>query len=120
MDIEILSEFLNESGIHAFYPFEFPISASSDCSYVEITGGTSKKGGVGRLYIRVITRAEHPSKSLNKSKEICKYLSNEKEDAFFIGTEELIQSIPETPTPLYLGEENGRYLFSYNYTLIFG
>ncbi len=123
MEIELILEKLNGSGIHTFYPLAFPTSAPDGCSYIETSGGTPERGGVNRMFLRVMTRETHPSLSLQKSYAIRKYLSENLKGAFFNSDEkqrEVLNVEPDTPTPLYVGEEDGKFITSYNYTLILG
>jgi hypothetical protein len=118
MKIEALNTFLNDSGLHTFYPFMFP-SDSGTCTTFNITGGTVKRGGVQKIYLRVLTRESHPSISINKANEIRQYLSSNLKGAFFDGIE-VLNIETDNPEPLFLGEEDGFYTVSYNYTIIEG
>jgi hypothetical protein len=116
--IESLNAFLNNSEIHTFIPFVFPSNLEA-CSTINISGGTVKRGGVQKVFLRVLTRETHPSISVNKANEIKEYLSSNLKGAFFDGTE-VLNVEANSPEPLYIGEEDGLYLVSYNYTIIEG
>lgn len=118
MKIEGLNTFLNNSAIHTFIPFVFPSDLEA-CSTINITGGTAKRGGVQKIYLRVLTRETHPSISVDKANEIKEYLFSDLKGAFFDGTE-VLHIETNNPEPLFIGEEDGLYLVSYNYTIIEG
>ena len=119
MKIESLEPFFNESDIHTFYPFMFPSSSKAGCSTFDITGGTSSRGGVSKLYLRVVSREKHPSVVLNKAYEIKAHLYENLKGAFFDG-KEVLNIETDTPEPLFIGEEAGAYYVSWNYTIIEG
>ena len=108
---------LNKSGVHKFYPFQFPDTLN--CSTIDISGGTVKRGGVQKVYMRIVTREKHPSLAIQKANEIKEYLYANAKGAFFDGLK-VIQIDADTPEPLYIGEENGAYSVSWNYTIIEG
>jgi hypothetical protein len=118
MELESVFTFLNNSELHTFYPFAFP-SSDEVCSVVNVTGGTVKRGGVQKIQLRVLTRETHPSKAIKKSHEIKKYLYENFKGAFFNGLE-VLNIEANTPEPLLIGEENGAYSVSWNYTIIEG
>lgn len=120
MDVKSLSDFLNKSNIHTFYPLQFPISAPDGCSYVEFTGGTPERAGVQTYYLRVMTREVHIGIAMDKCKEIKKYLLENLKGASFDDDKEVLMIRTDGPEPYYLGEEDGRHTFSWNYTFIYG
>ncbi|CDQ21705.1 hypothetical protein [Halobacillus karajensis] len=118
MGVEELNTFLNGSGLHTFYPYAFP-SNSVTGSTINITGGTVKRGGVGRSQLKILTRGEHPKIATDISKEIGKYLKDNLKGAFFNGYE-ILNVDQLNPEPLYIGEEHGVYTVSMNYDLLEG
>jgi Bacteriophage minor capsid protein len=118
MKLESLFNFLKDSGIHTFYPLTFP-SSSEVCSIVDITGGTVERGGVQKVYVRILTRETHPKFAIDKADEIKKYLFSNLKGAFFDG-KKVLNIETDNPSPLYIGEENGTYLVSMNYTILQG
>lgn len=117
MKLETLHGFLDGSNLHPFYPLVFP--SSDSCSMVEITGGTPTRGGVNRVYIRILTRETHPKYAIDKALEISDFLQTEMKGAFFDGKKVLTVEA-DNPSPLFLGEEGGFYIVSMNYTIIEG
>lgn len=118
MKLESVNDFLNTSGIHTFYPLMFP-STDAKCSTVDLTGGTFKRGGVQKIFMRIVTRESHPQLAINKALEIQGFLTTDFKGAFFDGLEVLnIES--DNPSPLFLGDENGLYTVSMNYTILEG
>jgi hypothetical protein len=117
MKLESLTDFLNTSNLHTFYPLVFP-SSDEVCSMLDITGGT-ERGGITKIYLRVLTREVHPKSAIDKSRDIKQYLSSNMKGAFFDGLE-VINVEADTPEPLFLGEENGVYTVSMNYTILEG
>lgn len=117
MKLESINNFLNDSKIHTFYPISFP--SSDVASVVNITGGTVERGGVYEVHLRVITRETHPSKAINKSHETKQYLFSNLKGAFFNG-KKVLKIETNTPEPLPIGEENGLYSVSWNYTILEG
>lgn len=118
MGIESLFGFLNNSGIHTFYPLCFP-SSSDASSMVEITGGTVRRGGVQKIYVRILTRETRPKNAMDKALEISDYIQSEMKGAFFDGLK-VLHIDADNPSPLYLGEEDGLFTVSMNYTIIQG
>jgi hypothetical protein len=118
MELESIKTFLNKSGIHTFYPFAFP-SDSEAYSVFDLTGGTVERGGVNKAYLRILTRESHPSIAVAKAAEIKNYLFSEMKGAFFDG-KQVLNIETDQPAPLYIGEENGLYTVSMNYTLLEG
>jgi len=118
MDIEQLNNFLNDSGVHSFYPYSFP-SDEHNASVCDITGGTASRGGAYKMFLQIETREKHPQIAIAKAKEIRKYLQDNLKGAFFDG-KKVVNVEANTPEPLYLGEENGAYSVSWNYTIIEG
>lgn len=119
MKLESLFTFLNDSGLHTFYPLSFPDSSSEACSVVDITGGTVERGGVRNIYVKITTRETHPKLAVDKLNEITEYLFSNLKGAFFDGKQVLnIQT--DNPSPLYLGEDEGFYIVSMNYTILEG
>lgn len=117
MDIEKLNEFFSSSNIHTFYPFSLP-SDESIGSVFNVSGGTGSRAGVHKVYLRIITQETHPKLALDKSKEISKYL--QKLVGTFFNEKEVLQVTADTPTPLYIGEENGVFSVSWNFTILEG
>lgn len=117
MRLESIHSFLNDSGLHTFFPIRFPSSEAS--TVVNITGGTVERGGVNQVYLRVLTRETHPNKAINKSHEIRKHLYANAKGAFFDG-KKVLNIETDTPEPLPIGEEDGFYTVSWNYTIIEG
>lgn len=117
MKLESLHDFLNNSTLHTFYPLFFP--SDETCSVIDITGGTVERGGVGKVYLRVLTRETHPKVAIDKALEISAYMKSEMKGAFFDG-KKVLNVETDNPSPLFLGEENGVYTVSMNYTIIEG
>ncbi|MDF2010197.1 hypothetical protein [Priestia megaterium] len=117
MKVESAFTFLNDSGIHAFYPLQFP-SNNVACSVVTIDGGLPSRAGVQNIYLRVLTRDKHPKKVIDIAHEIKNHLYKMK-GGFFDG-KEVLKIQENTPEPLYIGEEKGLYLASWNYTILEG
>lgn len=117
MKLETLNDFLNTSDLHTFYPLAFP--SSEPCSMLDLTGGTSSRGGVHKLYLRVVTQEAHPSIAINKAHDIKAFLYENVKGAFFDG-KEVLNVEADTPEPLFVGEEDGVYLVSWNYTILEG
>jgi Bacteriophage minor capsid protein len=118
MKLESINNFLNDSTIHTFYPLMFP-SSSEVCSVFDITGGTVERGGVRTAYLRVLTRETHPKLSVDKAEEIKEYLFENMKGAFFDG-KKVLNIETDNPSPLFIGEEDGNYLVSMNYTILIG
>jgi hypothetical protein len=118
MKLESIMTFLNKSGIHTFYPFMFP-TGSGVCSVIDIPGGTVERGGVQKAYLRILTRESHPSIAVAKAAETKEYLFSEMKGAFFDG-KQVLQIETDQPEALFIGEENGLYTVSMNYTLLKG
>jgi hypothetical protein len=114
---DILS-FLQNTDLHTFYPFSFP-SSNEPCTVVDIAGGTVERGGVNQLTLRILTRESHPSFSIDKAHEIRKYLYKNLKGAFFNG-KKILNIETDTPQPLIIGEEDGLYTVSWNYTVLEG
>lgn len=112
------SDFLNSSGIHTFNPLFFPLEMKTGSS-VNVTGGTRNRGGVHTSYLRIITKEYHPETAIEKSHEIKEYLQLNLKGAFFNGIK-VLSVDADTPEPLYIGEENGVFTVSMNYTIIEG
>ena len=117
MKVESASNFLNDSGIHAFYPLQFP-SDKKACSIVSIDGGTPSRAGVQNVYMRIQSRDVHPKKVIDIAHEIKDHLYKMK-GGFFDG-KEVLKVEANTPEPLYIGEEKGLYFVSWNYTILEG
>lgn len=118
MRIGSLNEYLNDSGVHIFNPLFFPHDLLAG-STINITGGDSERGGVQKNFLRIVTRELHPSLAIEKSHEIKQYLQLNLKGAFFDG-KTVLRIQADTPEPLYLGEENGCYTVSMNYTILEG
>jgi len=118
MRLESLHAELEASGLHTFIPLAFP-SDSESGSVVDISGGTSPRGGVQKLYARILTRETHPKIAIDKAHEIKQYLYENVKGAFFDGLQ-VLSVEADTPEPLNIGEENGFYTVSFNYTIIEG
>ena len=118
MKVESISTVLRESGIHTFIPLAFP-SDTDIGSVVDVTGGTATRGGVRKVSLGIVTREQHPAVAIAKAHEINKYLQENLKGAFFDGFA-VLQIEPDTPEPLYIGEENGLYTVSWNYTILEG
>lgn len=118
MDLENLQDTLFASNLHTFYPLMFPVDAGNSSSF-NITGGSLERDTVNTIFVRILTRETHPKISIDKSNEIMKYLQLNLKGAFFNG-KNVLQITPDTPTPLFIGEEDGLYLVSRNYTILEG
>ncbi len=117
MKLESINSFLNNSGLHTFYPTSLPKLEAG--SVVSMAGGTVERGGVYEVYLRIVTYETHPSISDDKAHEIRKYLYENLKGAFFNG-KKVLNVITDTPEPLPIGEENGVYSVSWNYTILEG
>lgn len=117
MKLNDILTFLQDSELHTFYPIQFPSLKPS--SVINITGGTVERGGVNQVHLRVLTRETHPSIAIDKAHEIKEYLYKNVKGAFFDG-KKVLNIETDTPEPLPIGEEDGTYTVSFNYTILEG
>jgi hypothetical protein len=118
MKLESLNTFLNTSNLHTFFPLVLPTGAEV-CSVVDIDGGTVPRGGVQKLYVRILTRETHPKLAIDKALEISDFIESDLKGAFFDG-KEVLNAEADNPSPLFLGDEGGIYTVSMNYTILEG
>ncbi|MDF9638791.1 minor capsid protein [Bacillus cereus] len=101
------------------YPLAFPVNSPDACSTVLFVSGTPTRGGVGKVYVQIMTRDVHPAKAEKTANDFRSFL--EKRTDFLLSDLQVIVIECQNFAPLYLGQdENNRHLFSLNYTFTMG
>lgn len=102
---------------YQFYPNAFPETAADDCATVQLTGGGPADREISRPSFQVLLRAKSPADAEAKAWEVYSFM-NRKRD-FYVGTARVLFCNASQSTPLYIGtDENGRFLYSINFTTI--
>lgn len=117
--IDLVNYLKNEKVGGVIYPLSFPVNSPDACSTVNFVSGTPTRGGVGKVYLQVMTRDVHPAKAEKASNDIRSFL--EKRTDFLLSDMQVILVECQNFAPFYLGmDENNRHLFTLNYTLTMG
>ncbi|PEM65336.1 hypothetical protein CN613_25680 [Bacillus pseudomycoides] len=117
--IDLVNYMKQEQVGGTIFPLSFPVNSPDACSTVNFVSGTPTRGGVGKVYLQVMTRDVHPAKAEKSSNDIRSFL--EKRTDFLLSDIQVIMVECQNFAPLYLGtDENNRHLFTLNYTLTMG
>lgn len=103
----------------AYYPNNFSLGAPSNAGYVRLYSGRPASEWTPKKYptVQVVIRADHPSVGEAKANDIYTHLHNRRQ--FDVGQTRIISATADQSAPLYLGsDENGRFLYSVNFTMV--
>lgn len=107
-----------ELGSLTFVGNDFQTSSPDDCAYVRITGGYAPSEWTSRAQpsFQIVLRTKLASAAEPKANAI--YANLHRKTEFMLGNTRVVKCLADQSAPLYLGkDENGRTLYSLNFTL---
>ncbi|MET3846874.1 minor capsid protein [Paenibacillus sp. OAE614] len=116
-----LADFLQEAIAFTFYANEFPVNGEESSAYVRLTGGyaPSEWTSMAHPSFQVIVRgpAAQAVQTEAVADRIHTFLHQKRE--FDVGEEHIRFCTADQSSPIYVGrDENGRLLYSINFTCV--
>lgn len=118
MSIQDVIAFLKSVGVSVpVYPYDFPLTAPTDCATVDTGQGLSDRGDVSNFMLMITLRSDHPDKAEKQAiavNELLRNLTNKE-----MQKTQVVLIKPQQKLPAYVGkDDNGKYYFECDFSVL--